>query len=399
MRFTRGQKKTLAVWGLYLALQLAGALGLLTWEFYAMTLDDQATLSEVFWILWAAQPWAIFLATISAVGIVAFLFGHFTAQKAETYDAIRRNGHGPLVALFALGLTSAACQYLPPITWPPIPSPAPSPSSSPSPAPSPSPSAPATPEPSPVATPTPAPTPQPTPSPCLTLVNPDCRPCAFWRQWNVDKGYWLDHGDHYEMEAGPTAPARYYDRECYRLDRPGGRRIESPRVMGACEYVACSPNPEPTDPPSPQPDPGQCAVHKTLLLHFGDAEKNPGDCKQKGRPFVLALGCKEATLTLTPKKATDDNGDGKLDDATAAEHGRDLTWWVIPEGGSPILWPDAHERDCIDAGAVLACGSYNSDEPTFNRKLIPQRRGSFKLSTRLRCGGRDFWSDAGGVVE
>jgi hypothetical protein len=89
VKLTKGQRRTLAAVGAYSAFQLVGAVGLLGWEFYALSLNDQATISETIWVLYAAQQWPFFLAGVSVVGIVAWLGGHFFAQRATVYDEIR----------------------------------------------------------------------------------------------------------------------------------------------------------------------------------------------------------------------------------------------------------------------------------------------------------------------
>jgi hypothetical protein len=327
-----------------------------------------------------------------------------------------------LAAILAIGGTACeALKNLPPIVIT-LPSPAPSPGPSPSPSPAPSPSSSPGPEPStspsPVTSPTAAPTAppsSPSPAPCVTqevidFTRPDgCRACSEWKAWNTTHGhppYWvvqfhggkkfyvvLPNRDEFGQE---TSKAKWYDESCDEYAVGTHRKVG--RFEGACDVrveTTCqpSPSPSPTAPPTPGPSPSPeqaaCDVARAPIFHWG------GDCKQKGKPFELDMGCEEALITVTPKRAVDSDGDGKLDDATA--HGRDLTWWLMIDGRA-VPWPDSGYKECFDAGPVRACGSHNASgddaEPTFNRSLRPLRPGDFGISTRLRCGGHDFWGDA-----
>lgn len=86
---TSGQKKTARV------LMLAGAMafvyfaGLLVWEFKALAMNDQASISEVIWVAWAHQPGPIALMLIIVAHVSGWLGGHFLWQSANVYDKAR----------------------------------------------------------------------------------------------------------------------------------------------------------------------------------------------------------------------------------------------------------------------------------------------------------------------
>jgi hypothetical protein len=87
---TPGQHQTARVLAAALVAVAVIAAGLLAWEFYSLTLNDSATISETFWVLWAHQPGpiALVLATVSFwAGVLA---GHFAWQSRSVYDGIRR---------------------------------------------------------------------------------------------------------------------------------------------------------------------------------------------------------------------------------------------------------------------------------------------------------------------
>lgn len=87
---TKGQVKTsifLACWVAAAMLLIVAGLG---WEFYSITLHDQATISETVWVAFAAQPGPIMLLIVAFAGVVGYLGGHFFWQNKGTYDAIRK---------------------------------------------------------------------------------------------------------------------------------------------------------------------------------------------------------------------------------------------------------------------------------------------------------------------
>ena len=86
---TAGQKKTVKVLLLAIALLFAVSAGLLGWEFYSLTLNDSATISETFWVIWAHQPGPIALVLMVGSFVCGALFGHFAWQSSKVYDDIR----------------------------------------------------------------------------------------------------------------------------------------------------------------------------------------------------------------------------------------------------------------------------------------------------------------------
>lgn len=84
------QKRTvrgLALLGLGGFALLVGALVL---EIVAVKSGGNSTISEALWSLWASQPWVILIASHALLGPAWYLAGHFTAQSAVVYEAIRR---------------------------------------------------------------------------------------------------------------------------------------------------------------------------------------------------------------------------------------------------------------------------------------------------------------------
>jgi len=78
---TRGQRRTLRVLAIWVVVQLVAALCLLGWEFYSVTLNDQATISETVWLLWQAQPGAVMALALVVLPGLGYLAGHFFWQR------------------------------------------------------------------------------------------------------------------------------------------------------------------------------------------------------------------------------------------------------------------------------------------------------------------------------
>jgi hypothetical protein len=271
------QKKTMAALGIYLVVQLVAALGLLAYEFWAAAQGAAATVSEVLWIVWASQPWTIFLASVSVVGLVAYLFGHFTAQRKEVYDSIRKG----LVVTVAFAFLLPACQYRDRIKYclehpeecapaSPAPSEAPSPVPTSTPTPTPTPVPTPTPLPSPEVTPSPSPTPCPVPVPSTRVPEPStgCQRCSVALSGLESIGY------------APSPDGRFYDMDnCASGDKACAHVSRVPVVVDGVRYPACqwfnrhmkprswgwdtpicsestpSPSPRPVDSPAPCPSP------------------------------------------------------------------------------------------------------------------------------------------------
>jgi hypothetical protein len=58
-------------------------------ELTGASAGQHATISELFWIMWARQPWVIFLVSLLVSNPISYLFGHFTAQAGDKYDRVR----------------------------------------------------------------------------------------------------------------------------------------------------------------------------------------------------------------------------------------------------------------------------------------------------------------------
>lgn len=62
----------------------------LAWELWSYSYD--ATFSEALRVLWAHQPWVVFLATHLAAAVWWFLCGHWFGAPKSHYDALRAQG-------------------------------------------------------------------------------------------------------------------------------------------------------------------------------------------------------------------------------------------------------------------------------------------------------------------
>jgi hypothetical protein len=92
------QRLTLRALGLASVAAGLIVLGLLCWEGYALTLGASATISEVIWILWAAQPGPIALVFATLTFWAGVLCGHFVWQSAKVYAEIRHVRDGSCCA-------------------------------------------------------------------------------------------------------------------------------------------------------------------------------------------------------------------------------------------------------------------------------------------------------------
>lgn len=104
--------------GVCAAAFIAWVVWLLVIEGQAVAQGGHSTISELFWSVWAAQPWVILLLNnvawaifCTAVGIVSYLGGHFTAQSKETYELERRNQRGAsrIACIAGVGILALAC--------------------------------------------------------------------------------------------------------------------------------------------------------------------------------------------------------------------------------------------------------------------------------------------------
>lgn len=87
---TKGQVKTARAIGCL----MSGFVGLIVtalgWEFYAITLHDHATISEVTWIAFAAQPGPIAIVLVVVALLFGALVGHLLWQNSGLYDSVRK---------------------------------------------------------------------------------------------------------------------------------------------------------------------------------------------------------------------------------------------------------------------------------------------------------------------
>lgn len=78
-----------------LAIAAIVAFGILLWllmvEMQAVG-NEGATISELVWVVWAHQPWVIFIVSHTVAAPFWFLAGHFFAAPYDTYDRLRRGG-------------------------------------------------------------------------------------------------------------------------------------------------------------------------------------------------------------------------------------------------------------------------------------------------------------------
>jgi phosphotransferase system glucose/maltose/N-acetylglucosamine-specific IIC component len=94
MTLNKPQKVTAAGCALVLVFIAFAVVIALAVEGHAISSGGNSTISEMFWLVWAEQPWVIWLATITVSFIVGFLFGHFLAQSRDVYEDIRQKGLG-----------------------------------------------------------------------------------------------------------------------------------------------------------------------------------------------------------------------------------------------------------------------------------------------------------------
>lgn len=80
--------------GLALASLLVGlaVVVLLVTEGHAVAVGGHSTITELARLLWAHQPWVIWIVTHLIAAPIWFLMGHFVAAPESEYDRIRREG-------------------------------------------------------------------------------------------------------------------------------------------------------------------------------------------------------------------------------------------------------------------------------------------------------------------
>lgn len=94
---TGGQRRTVRVLGALLGALLLLSLGALGWEFYSLTLHDEATISETIWVLWVNQPGPIALCLATVAFWVGVLCGHFFWQSRRVYESISERQRARIV--------------------------------------------------------------------------------------------------------------------------------------------------------------------------------------------------------------------------------------------------------------------------------------------------------------
>lgn len=87
---TPGQRKTAVRLAFVLLAQLGIGVFLLVVELQGVAAHDEATISELVWLVWATHPWVVFIVSHLAAAPIWFLAGHFVAQKPSVYEQIRR---------------------------------------------------------------------------------------------------------------------------------------------------------------------------------------------------------------------------------------------------------------------------------------------------------------------
>lgn len=65
---------------------------LLIIELQAVHQGHSSTISEIFWFVWAEQPWVFLLVIVVILIPACFLAGHFFGQSSGFYDLIRKTG-------------------------------------------------------------------------------------------------------------------------------------------------------------------------------------------------------------------------------------------------------------------------------------------------------------------
>lgn len=73
-------------------------LAFIAWVAYLLFAEGQAviqghnsTISEMMWVIWTNQPWAIWLPSVLIAFLLGFFSGHFFGQSSDKYDAIRKD--------------------------------------------------------------------------------------------------------------------------------------------------------------------------------------------------------------------------------------------------------------------------------------------------------------------
>lgn len=70
-------------------------IGLLAIELDAVRRGGNSTISELAWLLWAGQPWIVFITTHTVAAPFWFLMGHFFGQSRGVYDQVRQRATAP----------------------------------------------------------------------------------------------------------------------------------------------------------------------------------------------------------------------------------------------------------------------------------------------------------------
>lgn len=84
-----GQKKVVGGLGCITVLAFGLLLLTLALELFGVSLGDHATITEIFRLLWANQPWVVFIVSHTIAAPFWFLAGHFFGAGKEEYAKLR----------------------------------------------------------------------------------------------------------------------------------------------------------------------------------------------------------------------------------------------------------------------------------------------------------------------
>ncbi len=85
------QRKTVRGLVIFAGVGFASLLWLLYVELTAVG-NTGATISELVWVVWAHQPWVVFIVSHTIAAPFWFVMGHFLAAPKDTYSRIRNGG-------------------------------------------------------------------------------------------------------------------------------------------------------------------------------------------------------------------------------------------------------------------------------------------------------------------
>lgn len=86
---TPGQKKVAAGLGCLSVGAFILLVGAFALELFGVSQNDHATISELFRLVWAHQPWIVLIVSHVIAAPFWFLCGHFFAAPADEYARLR----------------------------------------------------------------------------------------------------------------------------------------------------------------------------------------------------------------------------------------------------------------------------------------------------------------------